>query len=594
MSEKRSDDTASIHPNAASVPSKEKKASSRRKFLGQLGGAAAAVVAANAIAFPKATEAAPAQYRGGAAPLVDESPLLNLNPRQRAMTAYNIRVTAAKREMNRPLPTHPNNGDEARYSTRIGSYSKVLPHTTTLGPTFGEVTSSAYDALLAACVTGNPTDWAAVPLGGTAKLTDPQGGLSYDLEGADAAAIDMPPPYQLASNALAAQGVEAYWMALARDIPFSMYGLEPITSAAITELNSLQGFDGPKQNGQVTAGTLFRGFTPGDLIGPYVSQFFVQPFAFGPLAINNAEGQPAQQYNCYVPNVNFMQDTTDYINVRNGVKPTLTDTVSGPCYLHDGRDLASFVHTDELYQAYFQGVLYCLDNSFAYNVGNPYNSSTNQGGFETFGNPAVVSLVAEVAIRALKAVWYAKFFVQRSLRPEDFGGLVQNVLAYGADYPLASQVLNSIAVQQMFALNSSVGAPTYLLAHAFPEGCPNHPTYGSGHATVAGICATILKAFFDEDTVIQNPVYSPDGVQLLPYTGSDAGEITVMTEANKIAANVGIGRAHAGIHFREDYQQSLLFGEKYAISILNDQRGLYNLPFSGYTFTKFDGTVVTV
>ena len=41
-------------------------------------------------------------------------------------------------------------------------------------------------------------------------------------------------------------------------------------------------------------------------------------------------------------------------------------------------------------------------------------------------------------------------------------------------------------------------AATYLLSQVYPEGSPNHPTYTSGHATVAGACATILKAFFDK------------------------------------------------------------------------------------------------
>jgi hypothetical protein len=39
---------------------------------------------------------------------------------------------------------------------------------------------------------------------------------------------------------------------------------------------------------------------------------------------------------------------------------------------------------------------------------------------------------------------------------------------------------------------------SYLMPMAFPEGCSQHPSYGAGHATVAGACTTILKAFFDE------------------------------------------------------------------------------------------------
>jgi hypothetical protein len=38
---------------------------------------------------------------------------------------------------------------------------------------------------------------------------------------------------------------------------------------------------------------------------------------------------------------------------------------------------------------------------------------------------------------------------------------------------------------------------TYFLPQAFPEGSPQHPSYPQGHATMAGACATILKAAFD-------------------------------------------------------------------------------------------------
>jgi len=37
-----------------------------------------------------------------------------------------------------------------------------------------------------------------------------------------------------------------------------------------------------------------------------------------------------------------------------------------------------------------------------------------------------------------------------------------------------------------------------------------------------------------------------------------------------------------------------LLGEQVAISILADQRHSFNEPFSGFTFTKFDGTTITV
>ena len=112
---------------------------------------------------------------------------------------------------------------------------------------------------------------------------------------------------------------------------------------------------------------------------------------------------------------------------------------------------------------------------------------------------------------------------------------------------------------------------------------------------IAGACVTALKAFFNESFVIPNPVVaSDDGKSLLPYTGSDAGQITVGGELNKLANNVALGRDLAGVHWRSDAEQALLLGEAVAIGILRDQRSTYNEPFGGFTFTKFDGATITV
>lgn len=82
-------------------------------------------------------------------------------------------------------------------------------------------------------------------------------------------------------------------------------------------------------------------------------------------------------------------------------------------------------------------------------------------------------------------------------------------------------------------------------------------------------------------------VASDDGQSLVPYMGSDAGQITVGGELNKLANNVAMGRDMAGVHWRSDAEQALRLGEKVTISILRDQRHTYNEPFSGFTFTKF-------
>src|SRR5207245_3052719 len=75
--------------------------------------------------------------------------------------------------------------------------------------------------------------------------------------------------------------VERYWMALARDVPFTEYATNRTTRAAVAELSRLPDFRGPKTGGVVTPDILFSGFTAGDLVGPYISQFLWKPAEFG-------------------------------------------------------------------------------------------------------------------------------------------------------------------------------------------------------------------------------------------------------------------------------------------------------------------------
>ena len=89
-------------------------------------------------------------------------------------------------------------------------------------------------------------------------------------------------------------------------------------------------------------------------------------------------------------------------------------------------------------------------------------------------------------------------------------------------------------------------------------------------------------------------VPSADGLTLVPYTGPDPDRLTLGGELNKLAANVAMGRNFGGIHWRTDYAASLLLGEEVAIRMLMDLKLTYNEDFQGYTFTRFDGTRITV
>jgi hypothetical protein len=499
--------------------------------------------------------------------------------------AFQLRVQAAQEEREVPIPDHSNNGDESLYQNLIGSFSKGLPHDSN-----GEVDPRAYSALFAACVTGAPADFDAIPMGGNTPLIDPQAGAAFDLEGTDSHQLSIPPAPPLASAWRAGEAVEVYWQAILRDVPFSEYATDSNAQDAIAEINNLTEFRGPRDpaTNTVTAQTLFRGFTAGDLAGPYISQFLYYTVEFGAAEV-------VQRFLTYLPlnkgGHDYLTTFDSWLHCQNGQGAfAANDYDPVRRYIRTGRDIGAYVHVDVLFEAYFNACLYLIDSGAPLNPGNPYVDSPNQTGFGTFGPPHIKALLAEAATRALKAVWYQKWFVHRVLRPEAFGGLVHLTLAGTRDYPLHPDILNSQAVKRVFIRNG-----TGLLPHEFPEGCPQHPSYGQGHATVAGACATMVKAFFDDRFVLPNPVVpNSDGTALLPYTGPDAGALTVGGEMNKLASNIGIGRDHAAVHWRSDYQEALLLGEQVAISILRDQKRTYDEAFAGFTFTRFDGTQITV
>jgi hypothetical protein len=246
-----------------------------------------------------------------------------------------------------------------------------------------------------------------------------------------------------------------------------------------------------------------------------------------------------------------------------------------------------------LYQAYFTAFLVLNTLGVPLNSGNPYANSKTQNGFCTFGGPDMAASLGEIAARALNRVWYQKWVVHLRHRPESGGALVhliQTGQGNSIDAKLHKNVLNSKAVQASFTQYGS-----YLLSQTFPEGSPAHPAYPTGHGVVGGACITLLKFFFDGNHVIPNPlVPTADGFSLVPYAGSDAGQITVNGELNKLAHNVSFGHGlHAGIHWRSDSDDSMLLGEAFAISVLQDKAQTYNEKFT-VNFTKLDGATATI
>jgi hypothetical protein len=563
---------------------------SRRKFLGKMGMASvAAGVLGNvtsAFAQPlKVVSSLPGGLQG-----------LSGGINSRVLQAYNLRVAQATSDSLVPVPPHTTNGDEFRYSDKSASYSKGL-----LQDDIGVVNHAAWESFKKALLSGKSSDWEAIIIGGTRTQNGPQGSYCFDLEGLDSVqfgnapspgdptGLPVVPPFdQVTTQAYGTQLIEMYWAAMLRDVAFTDYATNSTAIAAAAELTKAKDYRGPKDStGTVTPDLLFRGNFPGETVGPYMSQLMITPTTHG--------AQPLDQLmTTFLPGIDYMTDTTTFLQVQNGISTGISlqyDPIRR--YLHDWRGLAAWTHVDVLYQAYLVGFLVMQTLGVPVNPGNPYIGSKTQNGFCTFGGPDFAASQGEVAARALQKVWYQKWLIHLTQRPESGGGLVHQILSGNGNKVQAhpnANALNSQAVAQTF---SKYG--TYLLPQAFPEGSPTHPSYPTGHGTVAGACITMLKFFFDESFVIPNPlVPTSDGLSLVPYTGADAGQITVGGELNKLARNVSFGHGvGAGIHWRTDTDWSMTLGEAMAIEMLQDRAKCYNEKFS-VTFTKLDGNKVTI
>ncbi|MEA5502102.1 vanadium-dependent haloperoxidase [Halotia wernerae UHCC 0503] len=505
------------------------------------------------------------------------------NNKQRRKSSRSKRRDAAQIAFNRGAANHVCNGEEQEYKGKDGSFnfianfSKGLPHNE-----LGEVDPKAYKALLKALESGKPRDFEAIPLGKDRKLTNPQAGLGFDLEGPDGHALAIPPAPRIDSPQNSGEMAELYWMALLRDINFTDFSQNSEVAQAVADLSTFSDFRGPKVDGCINPDTLFRGNYAGDLVGPYISQFLLKDIHYGSLTIS-------QKQQTVQPDINYLTDYDSWLDIQNGKIPSGDAFDPKPRYIRNIRDIGQYVHVDALYEAYLNACLILLEMKAPEDEGNPYKNSKTQIGFGTFGGPHILSLVTEVATRALKAVWFQKWYVHRRLRPEAFGGLIHNHLTGRATYPINQEIFRSSALEKVHNLYG-----TYLLPMAFPEGSPTHPAYGAGHATVAGACVTILKAWFDESWVIPNPVVTNnDGTELVAYTGHDAEKLTVGGELNKIAANISLARDGAGVHWRTDYTESVKLGEQIAIGILQQQSLTFNEE-NFFTLTKFNGTKIKI
>ena len=582
--------------NEVTVNSTSKK-SNRRAFLGHLSKAGIAAAAVSAIGVKP--------FFGGLDSVVNAT-VANYNSTSRSSMSFKYRRRTARSERI-DVGVQADNGDKARYSDFSGLYSKGLVHNA-----LGIPNPAAELSLIHAFETGDPADFANIlvgtPGGGpNSRFNGPQVALAFDLEGLDSHATVIPAAPTTRSSQTAAEQVEHYWGSLLSDVPFAEYSTNALVGQAVTDMNNLPFLQSSANNQfpyPVTRQNLFRGriaTNDGNVVGPYISQFMVQPTSYG--------AQPlSQQYQTFLPvgggGTNYMTTPGEYQLVQNGGdsgRPVAFDPTFR--YIRSGRDLCAYTRVDVLYQGYFTAFLVLAGLGAGPNPGNPYIGSTTQKAFATFGGPDAAGTLAEMATRALKGAWFHKWIKDLRMRPEEYGALVHARKTNASPMPQAAaelhpSVLNSAALAQTFASTGS-----YLLPQAFPEGSPTHPCYPTGHGTVGGACATVLKFFFNGAQKLRPLLQargrdivqpSSDGLSLNTYTGADRNTIDINGELNKLCFNITFGHGIlAGIHFRSSSYWSILLGEQIALSCLRDRARSYNEPFS-INITKFDGTTANI
>jgi hypothetical protein len=549
---------------------------------------------------------------------------------ERRDAAQRLRERAASLMAARAFDAHANNNDEVNYPTLSfpGNYSKGLRHDDK-----GDPEPVSYGSLLRALESRDPADFEEIILGdlpsGTArvKFTNPQAGLAFELEGADTQEITQPPAPRFDSARAAHEAGELYWMAVARDVHFNAYGSSPIIANAVSSLNSeFPLYGGPRP---VTTANIFRGVFAGTQVGPYVSQFLwkgnADPRKPDGMGRDADEGYITygtqvidQRQLTVVPGVNYLTDFPWWLDAQNGKDlrgGDQFDTVRR--FIRNLRDGTAYVHFDQPSNAFYNAAWILMseptgnqltgagagrpmaDAEFRLNEGNPYdppgtvNDSRTQVGFATFGPLHLLEALLEVQGRAARAVWWQKWGVHRRLRPEEYGGRVDNHLKARRTYPIDASIRTSLQSGALSAYYPSTGS--YLLPQAFPEGAPTHPAYGAGHATISGACITILKAFFDENKTIESPVIaSTDGLSLVPYTGTDATQMTVGGELNKLASNISLFRNAAGVHWRSDDTESQQLGERIAIRLLQEMSLTFNEDDAFFQLTRLDGKTIRI
>lgn len=524
---------------------------------------------------------------------------------------------------------HETNGDEETFDSELrfyANYSKGLAHISSNGATEGdglpgEVQEGEYEELrrlLNSPGTADADQFDELEEG-SRQLVNPETSASYNVYGLDPNDVWAPPAPSFSSDVTGAEMIELYWMALLRDVRFDEYEDNDDVQTAASEIQKAfreaqakEGSDSDVLRYDVSglnAGTLFRGNAAKVDRGPYVSQFLLQDFTRGIRERDNKQRS-------FEEGEEYLDSFDEWLEIQNGNTPngSLPPRTTPRRHIITGRDLATFVRANNSPQQFLNAAFFLQGQAGGPPLaeGVPFEDSVSDA-FIDFGRSEYQASIAGVHNTNLRAAWYHKWRVHRRLRPEEYGGRIQNAnegIKNGSRSAIDYELPENLGVTSDQELPEALKRTkdefgTLLLPQAYAVGSPLHPSYPAGHGATAGALSALLKAFFDHKAEFGSglsapvkPVENAGGETVLREVDIDPEKpLTIESEANKLAANTHLGRNFGGIHYRSDGVAGMEIGERIATSYLVELLNAKQEDVVGPTelrFPRFNGEKTVV
>lgn len=445
---------------------------------------------------------------------------------QRRQEAFLRRNRAARQQLLQATYRTDENVDDGP----VTNFGKALEHDED-----GVPTPEAYRSLVKAIEDGSIEAFNDIERedgdGRPRRLVQPHASQSFQKAGADPHTLQIRPHPPFADDQSGAEMVELYWRALCRDVQYGEYDSDGTVGSAVSELDGLSGYEGPRSDADPRGSTLnrsglFRGIIPGAQTGPRISQFLWKDIPRGAIPLSQRirvlTGASASanfdsgDTKLTLEGPDYLTDFGDWLAVQNGVPvedvnppPNLVEKTDPDeqvqRHIISGRDLANKVRRQVPYLSIRDAAEVLLGMGAPKDPNIPYEQKTTGPSstdgtdgilagrpFLDFGPHDILDVVVNVFMSGQNVCWYRKWTVHRRLRPEEYGGRIHTHRHRSRSFDIPPNVLGSDALSRVESTHGSS-----LLPQAYTEGSPTHPSFPAGHSGVAGATVTVLKAMFD-------------------------------------------------------------------------------------------------